>query len=626
MKLSLKTRLLLVIGLLGIVPGLGVGLNSYNLALSKQASERMDMAWRGAQYLQRINGLVYAAVMESRGIYMSPDWRTAEPFAEKLLQDLTEIEATANLWKEHAIDSEREPIADLARAIAEFVGFRKELVRRAQFESATVARSFGDNDANRKVRSALNDKLVELGKAYADYTAHAEQEVKRIEWLNQIVLIGLAALATAALGAGFSFVIVSLIRPLYRLRGCMLQIAQGNLDLNVPGADQADEIGQMAAAVMALRDAALEKGRLEQRKQEELQQRQAAEQRRIEADIQAKAAAERATAANEQSHVVSAIAGGLKSLAEGNLTFRISAAFAGAYEQIRLDFNAAAERLHETIQAIARAASEVAGASSEISAGTSDLSQRTHAQSTVLETTSASMEEISSTVKQNAENAQHASHITAETRDVAMRGSTVVAETIKSMSHIEDASRRITDIIGVIDEIARQTNLLALNAAVEAARAGEAGRGFAVVAAEVRNLAQRSSQAAKDINLLITNSAGRVQQGVALVNQAGAALDEVVASITKAADIVAEIAQASAEQATGLAHVNNALSQIDDANQQNSALVEESAAAASTLMMHAAAMAEEIDFFRIAAADPAPSAAPRVAGAKLAPSLKVVNG
>ena len=389
------------------------------------------------------------------------------------------------------------------------------------------------------------------------------------------------------------------MRPLYALRDCLMQIAGGSLDLDVPGADRHDEIGQIGQAVMALRNAALEKGRIEQQQQLELQRQQADEQWRIESAAHAKSEAERAEVAEEQARVVGAIADGLKSLADGNLTYRINEVFAGAYEQIRQDFNLAAERLQDTIQAIVEVARQVAGASSEISGGTRDLSQRVEEQSAVLEKTSSSMDEISTNVMQNAENAQNANKITAETRDVANRGSEVVRNTIKSMSHIEESSRKISDIIVVIDEIARQTNLLALNAAVEAARAGDVGRGFAVVAAEVRSLAQRSSQAAKDIKTLITNSSGEVQEGVALANQAGSALDEVVASIKQAAEVVADIARASSEQAGGLAQINNALSQIDEANQQNSALVEESAAAAKTLETQAAAMAAQVGIFRI---------------------------
>jgi len=603
MKLSLKTKLLLVIGLLGAVPILGVGLNTYNLGLSKQASAQMDAAWKGSGYLGRINGLVYAVVMESRGIYMSPDWKTAGPYAKNLLQDIDEIQAAANQWKGLVIESERAKIDDLARDIDQFITFRKELVRLAQFDTAANARAFGDNDANRKVRSTLNAKLVELNNAYKEHTADGEREVKRLEALNLAVLIGLASLAALALVAGFFYVIWGLIRPLYGLHDCLARIAGGSLDLKVPGAERHDEIGEIAQAVMALRDAALEKGRIEQQQQARMQRQQEEEQQRREAAVQAKAAEERAKIASEQAHIVAVIAAGLKSFAEGDLTIRITESFGGAYEEIKLDFNVAAQRLQETIQTIANAAREVTGASTEISGGTTDLSQRTEAQSAALEKTSASMEELASTVKQNADNAQNANQITAQTRDVASRGNAMVTKTIASMSNIEDSSRKIADIIGVIDEIARQTNLLALNAAVEAARAGEVGRGFAVVASEVRSLAQRSSQAAKDIKGLITKSFGQVQEGVELVNQAGSALDEVVASIKRAADVVADIAEASIEQASGLQQINVALSQMDEVNQQNAALVEESAAAAKTLESQAAAMADQLGFFRIGGDD-----------------------
>ena len=187
------------------------------------------------------------------------------------------------------------------------------------------------------------------------------------------------------------------------------------------------------------------------------------------------------------------------------------------------------------------------------------------------------MEEISATVKKNAENAQQANQFATGTREVADRGGEVVAQAVNAMSRIEESSRKISDIIGVIDEIARQTNLLALNAAVEAARAGEAGRGFAVVASEVRSLAQRSSQAAKDIKDLITNSSEQVQEGVELVNRAGTSLNEIVESIKRVAEIVSDIATASTEQSTGLEQVNKALTQMDEVTQQNSALVEENA-------------------------------------------------
>ena len=218
----------------------------------------------------------------------------------------------------------------------------------------------------------------------------------------------------------------------------------------------------------------------------------------------------------------------LGALAEGNLSQRITAEYQGDFAELKNNANTAAERIGQIVGQIKQSAREVSDASAEISSSTTDLSQRTEEQAASLEETSASMEEIAATVKKNAENAQQANQSTAKARDVAGRGGEVVAKAVSAMAEIEASSGKISDIIGVIDEIARQTNLLALNAAVEAARAGDAGRGFAVVASEVRTLAQRSSQAAKDIKDLITNSNGQVRSGVELVNKAGTALGEIV--------------------------------------------------------------------------------------------------
>ena len=256
-----------------------------------------------------------------------------------------------------------------------------------------------------------------------------------------------------------------------------------------------------------------------------------------------------------------------------------------------------------TIVAQVRQGSDgVATASSQIAQGNQDLSGRTEQQASALQQTASSMEELGSTVRQNADNARQADQLARGASDVALQGGTVVAEVVQTMKGINDASRRIADIIGTIDGIAFQTNILALNAAVEAARAGEQGRGFAVVAGEVRNLAQRSAEAAREIKGLITDSVERVEQGSVLVDKAGATMQEVVASIRRVSDIVGEISNASAEQSNGVAQIGQAVTQMDRATQQNAALVEESAAAASSLQQQAQQLVQAVAAFRHAEA------------------------
>ncbi len=436
-------------------------------------------------------------------------------------------------------------------------------------------------------RLASLQGVAEAALAVARDHAADQRSLAMRSLVCQLVLLVVAAV----LASGMMLVVTRRVTgPLAGIRNAMLKLADGDFNVVLPGLDRKDEIGDVAQAVERFKVLAVDKAK---READEVMARQQAE-----ADVRAKAAEEQARAAEEQGAVMRALAEGLGRLAEGDLSFRLDG-LPQAYEQVATDFNAAIGRLQETIASLARATKEVANTAAEIASSTTDLSQRTEEQAASLEETSASMEQMAATVKKNAENAQQANAFTAGTREVADRGGAVVAQAVDAMARIEESSRKISDIISVIDEIARQTNLLALNAAVEAARAGEAGRGFAVVASEVRTLAQRSSQAAKDIKDLITSSTGQVSEGVQLVNKAGASLSEIVGSIKKVADIVSEIANASSEQATGIDQVNTALTQMDEVTQQNSALVEENAAAAKALQQQSAAMNERVSHFRV---------------------------
>jgi methyl-accepting chemotaxis protein len=470
--------------------------------------------------------------------------------------------------------------------------------------------------------------LREMQKAAAGTAAQRADEANQQMASAELLNIGIGGAVVLVLFGSAVFGALTIAKPLGKLTALLQSMAQGNYNVEIAAADRKDEVGGIAKAALTFKENGLAKIRMEA-EQKEAEQRAAAEReaagqkiadefeaavggivqaavagdftQRVELEGKTGLVLNVGTALNSLCENVSGaledLIRMLNSLAEGDLSKRITAQYQGNFAVLKDNANKTAEQIGKTISEIKSATREVTNASAEISTSTTDLSQRTEEQAASLEETSASMEEIASTVKKNAENAEQANQSAASAREVADRGGQIVAKAVEAMGHIEGSSRKISDIIGVIDEIARQTNLLALNAAVEAARAGDAGRGFAVVATEVRSLAQRSSQAAKDIKDLITNSNSQVQQGVDLVNKAGAALAEIVGSIKSVADIVGDIAAASTEQATGIEQVNRALAQMDEVTQQNSALVEENAATAKNLESQAATMGERVAVF-----------------------------
>ena len=309
-----------------------------------------------------------------------------------------------------------------------------------------------------------------------------------------------------------------------------------------------------------------------------------------------------------------------KSVADGDLTTRIEVNSGDETGELLLALRHMNESLSRTVGEVRRSTGTIATASGQIAAGNLDLSGRTESQASSLEQTASSMEELTSTVKQNADNARQANQLVISAQSVAVRGGSVVSQVVDTMGSIKESSRKIVDIIGVIDGIAFQTNILALNAAVEAARAGEQGRGFAVVATEVRNLAQRSATAAKEIKGLIDDSVQKVDGGSALVDEAGQTMELIVTSVKQVADIMAEITSASQEQSMGIEQVNEAITQMDEMTQQNAALVEQAAAAAQSMLDEAGVLTQSVSIFKlINEPEPRRAAPPRAVAPAPAP-------
>ena len=309
----------------------------------------------------------------------------------------------------------------------------------------------------------------------------------------------------------------------------------------------------------------------------------------------------------------------VRRIADGDLTVNAEGMDQLHTRKLQVALNEMTERLRELVGEVQDSARTVADTSAQIAQGNLDLSQRTEEQASTLEETASSMEELTSTVAQNADNARQASQLAVTASEVARKGGQVVGQVVSTMRGISDSSRRIGDIIGVIDGIAFQTNILALNAAVEAARAGEQGRGFAVVAAEVRNLAQRSAAAAKEIKTLIGDSVDKVDAGGKLVDSAGKTMEEVVSSVKKVSDLIAEIAAASHEQSAGIGQVNTAVAQMEQVVQQNASLVEEATAATESMKDQASHLLQLVSRFNIGGAQPSSPAPIKVRPSKALP-------
>ncbi len=441
-----------------------------------------------------------------------------------------------------------------------------------------AARALETSGAGKQSMDAIRATLSQMRDAETALLGiRGEQRDQAISMGETVLVAGglLSVVLSVAMGILMSR---SIAAPIGQMTGVMAQLAGGNLEAEVGGQARRDEIGAMAKAVQVFKDNGL-RARVLEAEAEKMQTAAETERGRTEA--------ERRKTEAEQAAVVTALAASLGQLSKGDLTCRIDAEFDGQYRQIKTDFNEAVDSLREAMSTIASATGGIRGGSDEIAAASDDLSRRTEQQAASLEETAAALDQLTATVKQSADGAKQVSTAASEAKIDAEKSETVMGEAVAAMSEISDSSGQIVQIIGVIDEIAFQTNLLALNAGVEAARAGDAGKGFAVVAQEVRALAQRSAEAAKEIKTLIASSSSHVERGVRLVAETGGALKSIAVKVSEIDMLISEIAKSSEEQATGLNEVNVAVNQMDQVTQQNAAMVEQATAAASNLRSEA---------------------------------------
>jgi methyl-accepting chemotaxis protein len=429
-------------------------------------------------------------------------------------------------------------------------------------------------------------------KVAAEWQAAGARRAAAEALTKQVILITIL-LALAGGLASAAIVGRTTAGPLGRLRDAMLGLAGGDLNAEIPALGRADEIGHMAKAVQTLKEAALDRERLEREARDQRETTDAERQRNE---------AERAETAREQERVVAIIAAGHEQLSRGNLTFRIAEAFPAAYQKVKDDFNAAIAQMQQTLTVIAATTEGIRANAGEVSRASEDMSRRTEQQAASLEETAAALDEITATVKKSSDGANHAREVVATADADAKKSAVVVRRTVEAMDAIAKSASQISQIIGVIDEIAFQTNLLALNAGVEAARAGDAGRGFAVVASEVRALAQRSADAAKQIKGLISASTTQVDHGVKLVAETGKSLERIMAQVTDVNNVITEIASGAREQATGLDEINAAINQMDQVTQQNAAMVGETTAASRALSEETAELSNLIGQFQVGSA------------------------
>ncbi len=607
---SIRTQIL---GLIAIVAaGALVALGCALLAMTRidTMNDRSSQQNHIALAAERLNAAVNLVVADSYLVYTARNPHFAGIAATTVEGGLARVEERRKDLAKLIPPAERERMEKISALISEFVAIRLETTRMVREISARAAEAWGNSDASKKNRATLQEELTSLSSF--NETLANEVDAASSAFSEQVRTWLPVALVVVLGGAIFGALVFSrrsIIRPLVDLGGTMSRLTAGETQIEVPHTKRRDEIGEMARAVSVLRQSTEQVALLQ-------------EQERAASSARIRSADAMASVVSDVGEVVAAAAAGdfsarleiehgdeqmqklvagineinavvdnattefvavLQALAAGDLTNQVPTAYRGRFAELKDAINETLARLSATVGTIQTMSADVGLSAREINMGADDLSKRTEEQASSLEESAATTEELAASVKAAAQAAQQAVRQAGEAMQVAQAGGNIVTDAVSAMERIEQASKKISDITRVIDDIAFQTNLLALNAAVEAARAGDAGKGFAVVASEVRSLAQRSGEAAKDITSLISSSNTEVEAGVKLVRQAGDALTRIVSASQSVQATVSEVAAASSEQANGIEEMSQTVAHMDEMTQANAALAEQSAASAGAL-------------------------------------------
>ncbi|TDK37169.1 methyl-accepting chemotaxis protein [Rhizobium deserti] len=589
-NLKIKTKFLAAIAVLGIIALAGL------LFVTQRFS---DANQSYSNFLQNESSAATFGPRGAAGLWTSTTW-----LSRALAQD-AKSDAFKDLSSRFAkeISGARDRLAQIPAIVPSRKAAIDELIAgldgiKLIGEQLLQAHAAADEAKVTSLSAALDKSIVDLSPKFgANNGAMAEIIKNGAERLSaevsstiQFAIIGMLIGIAIAVIIALTIAQKGITGPMAQLRERMAALAAGQTEAPVDGLDRKDEIGQMAEAVAVFRDNALERVRLEQEADDN---RSLSERDRIEREAQ------KSRDAAEIKVAVDNLAEGLSHLSDGNVSYRIEQPFTASLDGVRNDFNASAAKLQTALEQVAQNARSIEAGSAEIKSAADDLAKRTEQQAASVEETAAALEEITTTVKDATKRAQEAGALVARTRAGAEKSGEVVQRAVTAMEQIEKSSGEIGNIIGVIDDIAFQTNLLALNAGVEAARAGEAGKGFAVVAQEVRELAQRSANAAKEIKALITTSNEQVNAGVQLVGETGRALKTIVSEVQEINRHVVAIVDSAQEQSSGLQQINTAVNTMDQDTQKNAAMVEESTAASHGLARDAASLNELLSQFKL---------------------------